>query len=175
MSERKHEVWMRGAVDGVDPWLQPVAHSLLQVKEEIETLAATVAPEEVWQRPGGAASIGFHIRHIAGALDRLYTYARGESLSPEQMTFLKAEGAEGEPLATLVPAALAGIDRGLAQVKATAVDTLPHERKVGRSGLPSTTLGLLFHGAEHALRHAGQAITTAKILRGQDQTDGVAV
>src|SRR6478609_10718046 len=140
MSERKQEVWMRGAVEGVNPWLQPVAHSLLQVKEEIESLAATVVPGEVWQRPGGAASIGFHIRHIAGALDRLFTYARGEALSAEQMAALKSEGAEGETLATLAPSALAGIDRGLAQVRATAAGTLHEPRKVGRSGLPSTTL-----------------------------------
>ena len=36
----------------------------------------------------------------------------------------------------------------------------------GRAGLPTTTLGLLFHAAEHSTRHAGQAISTAKILAG---------
>jgi len=150
MATTQPEVWMRGPVDGVDPSLQPVVHSLLQVREELEALAASVAPEHVWQRPGGAASIGFHVRHIGGALDRLYAYARGEGLSPEQLVALKAEGVEGEALSSIVDTTLAGI-------------------KVGRSGLPSTTLGLLFHGAEHSLRHAGQAITTAKILRGYAQ------
>jgi uncharacterized damage-inducible protein DinB len=43
---------------------------------------------------------------------------------------------------------------------------LAEDRKVGRAGLPSTVLGLLMHGAEHSTRHAGQAITTAIILRG---------
>lgn len=160
---------MRGPVDGVSAPLQPVVHSLLQVKEEIEGLAGAVPSEHVWQRPGGAASIGFHIRHIAGALDRLYSYARGEGLTPEQLTTLKAEGVEGESLTTLAAATLAGIDRAIAQVRATADAVLHEPRKVGRSGLPSTTIGLLFHGAEHSLRHAGQAITTAKILRGQTQ------
>ena len=47
------------------------------------------------------------------------------------------------------------------------VDSLTEERKVGRAGLPSTTLGLLFHVAEHATRHAGQALTTALILSGK--------
>jgi hypothetical protein len=37
---------------------------------------------------------------------------------------------------------------------------------VGRARLPSTVFGLLFHVAEHTQRHAGQAITTAKIVRG---------
>jgi len=162
-------VWMRGPVDGVDPSLQPVVHSLLQVREELEALAASVAPEHVWQRPGGAASIGFHVRHIGGALDRLYAYARGEGLSPEQLVALKAEGVEGEALSSIVDTTLAGIERAIDQVRATPAETLPEPRKVGRSGLPSTTLGLLFHGAEHSLRHAGQAITTAKILRGYAQ------
>jgi hypothetical protein len=38
-------------------------------------------------------------------------------------------------------------------------------RTVGRKMLPTTVLGLLFHGAEHSTRHAGQIITTAKIVR----------
>jgi len=37
---------------------------------------------------------------------------------------------------------------------------------VGRQRLPSTVLGLLYHAAEHATRHAGQAATTTTILRG---------
>ena len=37
-------------------------------------------------------------------------------------------------------------------------------REVGRARLPSTVLGLLFHGAEHTQRHVGQIITTAKIV-----------
>jgi uncharacterized damage-inducible protein DinB len=32
--------------------------------------------------------------------------------------------------------------------------------------LPSTTIGLLYHAAEHTVRHAGQVLTTAKILQG---------
>jgi hypothetical protein len=32
--------------------------------------------------------------------------------------------------------------------------------------LPSNVLGLLFHAAEHTQRHVGQAITTAKVVKG---------
>jgi uncharacterized damage-inducible protein DinB len=39
-------------------------------------------------------------------------------------------------------------------------------RLVGRAQLPSNVLGLLFHAAEHTMRHTGQVITTAKIVRG---------
>jgi hypothetical protein len=147
----------------------PVVHALVQVQEDLERLAAEVPSEHVWQRPGGAASIGFHVRHAAGAIDRLFTYARGEALSEAQRTFAGQEGEGGEPPASL-PAVVAAsrqlIERGLDQLRATSGLSLLDERKVGRAGLPSTVIGLLFHAAEHATRHVGQAITTAKILRG---------
>jgi hypothetical protein len=37
-------------------------------------------------------------------------------------------------------------------------------RGVGRRMLPSTVGGLLVHCAEHTQRHAGQAVTTAKVV-----------
>ncbi len=163
------EAWQRGPLPGFDPLLMPVVHSLVQVQEDLERLAAEVPPEHVWQRPGGAASIGFHVRHAAGAIDRLFTYARGEALSETQRAFAKLEGEGGEPPASL-PAVVAEsrllIERGFEQLRGTTGLSLLDERKVGRAGLPSTVIGLLFHAAEHATRHVGQAITTAKILRG---------
>jgi hypothetical protein len=97
----KPEAWLRGAVDGFEPLLMPVVHALLQVEEDLAGLLDRVPAEHVWLRPGGAASIGFHVRHTGGALDRLFTYARGESLSAEQKAFLQSEGIAGEPAATL--------------------------------------------------------------------------
>jgi hypothetical protein len=161
------EVWQRGPVPGFDPLLMPVAHALMQVQEDLHALAARVPPGHVWMQPGGAASIGFHVRHIGGSVDRLLTYARGEVLSDAQRASLKAESAatEARPsLQALVEETAAALDRALAQVRETPRAALLEEQKVGRAGLPSTTLGLLFHAAEHATRHAGQAFTTAKIL-----------
>ena len=80
------EVWLRGPVEGFEPLLMPAVHALLQAREDVEELAASVPDEHVWQRPGGAASIGFHLRHMGGALERLMTYARGETLSNTQKT-----------------------------------------------------------------------------------------
>jgi uncharacterized damage-inducible protein DinB len=163
------EAWQRGPVAGFAPLLMPVVHALLQVREDFDRLAATVPADRVWQRPGGAASIGFHVRHTAGALDRLFTYARGEALDDAQRAAAREEGAAGDPpaaLEALVADASLAIDRALDQLRATSADALLEERKVGRAGLPSNVLGLLFHAAEHATRHAGQAITTAKILAG---------
>jgi len=163
------EAWLRGPIDGIDPLLMPVAHALVQVREDVERLARDVPPDHAWQRPGGAASIGFHLRHLGGALDRLFTYARGEALSDTQRAAARSEEAPGDPPASLLAVASdvdAQIERAFAQLRATSPDALSVERRVGRAGLPSTVLGLLFHAAEHATRHAGQAITTARVLAG---------
>ena len=74
------EPWLRGSVEGFEPLVMPIVHALMQVREDLENLVASVPAEHVWQRPGGAASIGFHIRHLGGALDRLLTYARGDAI-----------------------------------------------------------------------------------------------
>jgi len=62
--------------------------------------------------------------------------------------------------------AMAAVDRGLTQLRRTDVERVFDERRVGRAGLPSTMLGLIVHAAEHSTRHMGQALTTARILRG---------
>ncbi|MGH8637538.1 MAG: DinB family protein, partial [Burkholderiales bacterium] len=85
------EVWLRGPIAGVPALLQPVAHSLLQCREELSAALAALTPEQIWTQPGGAASVGFHVRHAAGSLDRLFTYARGEALSPAQRAALAIE------------------------------------------------------------------------------------
>ena len=129
---------------------------------------AALPPEHVWARPGDAASIGFHLRHLAGSLDRLLTYARGDTLNAAQHAALSEEGRNWpeERAETLVQTAHDAIDRALAYVRTTPLCTLDEVRSVGRAGLPSTVLGLLFHAAEHAQRHSAQIITTLKIVTG---------
>ena len=163
------EVWLRGPVEGYAAELQPVVHALLQVREEVERHAADLTPEELWAQPGGAGSIGFHLRHIAGSLDRLLTYARGDALTPAQLLWLKAEAESGLPAATAdetVALAQAGIDRALEEVRGLDIATWLDARAVGRARLPTTVIGLVFHAAEHASRHAGQIATTRKVVRG---------
>ena len=147
----------------------PVAHALIQAREDLAELVGTSPTDRTWERPGNAASIGFHVRHLGGTVDRLFTYARGEPLSDAQKAALKAEATPGEPappLSVVVEETTALLERGLAQIRATTRDQLLDVRKVGRLELPSTVLGLLFHAAEHTTRHVGQAITTARILGG---------
>jgi len=163
------EAWLSGPLEGVPPYLMPLAHALVQADRDLEQ-AADLTPEEVWARPGGAASIGFHLMHIAGVLDRLLTYARGEELREEQVRAFRNEGQAGEPpvaAAKLIEDTRAAIARALDEVRATAPDSLLEPRAVGRKHLPSSVLGLLYHAAEHATRHTGQLITTATIVRGR--------
>ena len=158
---------MRGPIEGIPPLLMPVAHALIQARDELERMTSQIAPEHVWVRPGGAASIGFHVKHLGGALDRLFTYARGERLSDPQKEVFRTEAEPGDPpaaLADLVSAAAAQIDRALDQLRHTSEGQLLEHRGVGRAQLPSNVFGLLFHAAEHSTRHTGQLITTAKIL-----------
>jgi uncharacterized damage-inducible protein DinB len=164
------EAWLRGPIEGVDPTLMPVAHALLQAGEDLERAAADLSVDELWARPGGAASVGFHLKHIAGVTDRLLTYARGETLSDEQFRALRAEGDPGEPPATateLLRATLAALDEAMAQLSRTSPTTLFDAREVGRARLPTSVLGLLYHVGEHATRHTGQIITMTKVVRGE--------
>jgi uncharacterized damage-inducible protein DinB len=161
------EVWLRGPLPDVSPELMPVVHSLLQVREELEALAPLLSAEQLWARPGGVASIGFHVTHLAGSLDRLLTYARGEGLNDRQRAALEDEDNPAtirESPAVLFRLAQEAIDGAIEQVRATPVEALGESRRVGRAALPSTVRGLLFHAAEHAQRHAGQIVTTAKIV-----------
>jgi uncharacterized damage-inducible protein DinB len=162
------ESWLRGPLPNVDPLLMPAAHALMQASEDLERATADLEPEELVMRPGGAASAAFHLVHIAGSIDRLLTYARGEGLSDEQRTTAAAEAeraAAGGNLAALVVQAQQAIEIALARIRSTPAPTLLEPRAVGRARLPSTVLGLLFHVAEHTQRHVGQLIATAKAVR----------
>ena len=163
------EHWMRGPVDGVAPLLQPVEHALLQAQEDVPAVIEPLSTTDLWTRPTAAASAGFHVKHLAGALDRLLTYARGDALSPAQLAWLKAEAHAGDPpvdAAALVGITNDAIDRAMLQVRQTPEAGLLEPRFVGRQRLPSDVLGLLFHAAEHTTRHVGQLITTVKLIKG---------
>lgn len=162
------EYWLRGAVDGVPALLQPAAHALLQVVEDTEAATAGLDAEQILETPGGAASLAFHLMHVAGATDRLLAYARGERLNAEQRQALAAEAsvADSRPsVSELLEGLRRGVERALDQLRRTDPSTLTEARTVGRAALPSTVGGLLFHAAEHASRHAGQIVTTARLVR----------
>jgi uncharacterized damage-inducible protein DinB len=163
------EAWMRGPVEGIPPLLMPVPHALIGAREDVAAAIADLSADELWSRPGGAASAGFHAVHLAGSLDRLFTYARDEQLGAEQLQALAAENAPPDPPPSareVVGIVDVAVEKALAQLRATDPATLLEPRGVGRKRLPSNVLGLLFHAAEHTQRHVGQLVTTAKIVRG---------
>ena len=163
------EVWLRGPITGIPPLLMPVAHALLQAREDVLRAADGLSDDALWTRPGGAASAGFHMFHMAQSLDRLMSYARGETLTDSQRMALALEKS-GEIDAgsdDLIELVTTSVERALRQLRCTSETALAAERRIGRSLLPSTVLGVLFHAAEHTTRHAGQLITTVKVVTGR--------
>ena len=139
-----------------------VLFALQQVREDL----AAIEKDGMWREIPGIPALGFQFRHIAGSLDRLTTYLEGRELSEAQLAFLRAEnapGAAGEALH-------GGVEQALARAEDTLRGLAPQvygeARFVGRRRIPTTVIGLAIHIAEHTQRHCGQAITTAKVLRG---------
>jgi uncharacterized damage-inducible protein DinB len=163
----QQEVWLSGPVEGVSPILMPVAHALLQAVADIEKVIEDLTVEELWTKPNGAPSVGFHLLHIAGSVDRLLTYSLGESLTENQFAELAGEtkAADSASAQMLAANTIKRIQSALDALRSTPDEILLDKREVGREKLPSNVFGLLFHIAEHTQRHVGQAITTATIVR----------
>ncbi|WP_375444445.1 DinB family protein [uncultured Fibrella sp.] len=161
------EIWLRGPLPNVPALLQPAAHALLQVCLDAENALIDFPGTLLWERPAGLASVGFHLHHIAGVQDRMLTYARHEALSEAQFAYLKQEGKPGDgpqTVADLLAQLRTQTERTVTYLSTVDPGTLPDFRPVGRAGLPSTVGGLLFHAAEHSMRHVGQLLVTAKVL-----------
>ena len=166
MATERH-IWLSGPVYGIPPLLVPVAHSLLQAREDAARAVAGVQQDLLWKKPNNAAPAGFHLFHAAHALDRLMTYARGESLQEAQQ---RAIALERSPDLDVDPDFLIElldltIERALLQLRCTSESALLKGRMVGSARLPSNVLGLLYHASEHTTHHVGQLITTLKVVQ----------
>ena len=170
---RDTAVWQRGPIAGFAAEMQPVVHALMDVIEELEIHASGLTHEQLWARPHGVASVGFHLVHVAGSTDRLLTYARDERLSPAQKEALELE----QQLQEVVPIVDASapelviriqteLQRLIDTLRIVPLDKMQQPRFIGRARLETTMWGLIFHTAEQASRHAGQLVTTARIVRG---------
>jgi uncharacterized damage-inducible protein DinB len=167
-TQKLPEVWLRGPVENIPALLQPVAHALLQAREEVNACMQDFPDALLWIKPAGAASAGFHLQHLKGVLDRLFTYANGRLLNEEQLAALKSEGNPQETRATalqLVQAFNEQVDMALNELQQINEQRLTEPRGVGRAQLPSTVMGLLFHAAEHTMRHLGQLIVTVRVVK----------
>ena len=166
MSSQNSEVWLRGPLPHISSLLQPVAHALLQAREEVNILMIDFPDPLLWKQPAGAASVGFHLQHLSGVLDRLFAYANAQQLSEAQLKYLSLEGKEKNINSNeLVLLFNKQVDQAIEQIIKTDEATLLETRGVGRAQIPSTVTGLLFHAAEHTQRHVGQLLVTVRFVK----------
>lgn len=161
------EPWLRGTHTAVPPFVRAVLHALELAGEDLDLWCSPLNGRQLNLSLAGNASVAFHLRHIAGSLDRLLTYAEGRQLNEAQ---LRAKAEELEPAASareLLAGLHTALDESRRRVLALAGLAPETARAVGRQALPTTVAGLLVHVADHTQRHVGQAITTAKFVRAE--------
>ena len=156
------EPWLRGPLPGVHPLLAPILYSFQQAREDLARHTKLLTTEQIWDTPHGFGSVGFHLRHIAGSVDRLMTYLQNRALSRRQMAALGAEKEPGASREELLGALEHAFTQAEAVLRTLDPGQLTEPRTVGRKRLPTTVAGLLTHIAEHTQRHVGQAISAAK-------------
>ena len=161
------EVWMRVPISGLDPLLQPVAHAILQAREEVNLMMIDFPDELIWEKPAGVASVAFHLQHLSGVLDRLFTYANNQLLNEDQLELLGLESDDTQYLSVkgLLTRFNNQVNKALTQLKNIDEKTLLEPRGLGRKQIPTNVLGLIFHAAEHTQRHVGQLFVTLRILK----------
>jgi uncharacterized damage-inducible protein DinB len=158
------EPWLRGPLAGVHPVLAPVFFSFQQVREDLARHTSDLTEEQLW-RVTPAGVLGFHLKHLAGSVDRISTYLVGDQLNQEQLKFLSSESTAGESLKDLLALIDAQLSNSERKLFAVDPQQLYEPRGVGRQRLPSTVVGLIVHLAEHTQRHLGQIIVLSKLLR----------
>jgi hypothetical protein len=146
--------------------LAPLYRSFEMAREDLDRYTAALTEGLLWARPGGAAPVGFHIRHAGRSAERLMTYAVGGSLSAAQRDLLATELDPGEDRDALLRELNQRLDFAWSLALTLDPERLAESRGVGRLQLPTTVIGLVLHTAEHTQRHVGQAITTAHVLAG---------
>jgi uncharacterized damage-inducible protein DinB len=149
----------------VDTLLSPILYSFEQAYEDLAKHTEGLSVDRIWATPHGFGSLGFHLRHIAGSVQRLMTYVQGRQLSEAQMADIKTQHEPGATRDELLAGLRASFDNAAVVVRTIDPSTLAEPRQVGRKQLPTTVIGLLTHIAEHTQRHVGQAISAAKLAR----------
>jgi uncharacterized damage-inducible protein DinB len=154
------EPWLRNVQLDVHPALAAILFALQQVREDLQSITC----DDVWKPLPGIPSLGFHLTHIAGSLDRLTTYLQSGELTEDQLAFLRAEQRPGATREALVSACDAALERTEAMIRSLESQAFGEPRYIGRQRIPTTVIGLAIHIAEHTQRHCGQAITTSRLL-----------
>lgn len=166
MSESLPEPWLRGTLQDLHPLHSALLYSFQMAREDARRAVQGMTPDQIWSRPAGVASIGFHLRHIPGSVDRLLTYAFGGEISAEQLVYLKAESNPNGTAEDLLKELDHQLETAAEAILRISPEKMIEAREVGRKKLPTTVGGLLIHIAEHTQRHVGQLVTTAKVVKG---------
>lgn len=161
----REEPWLRGSLAGVHPLIAPTLHAYTQAREDLAHWSQGLTEEEIWMRPYGLAPVGYHLRHIAGSVERLTCYLRGEQLTTEQLSNIQREMEPGAGRSKLLAEVNEALDKSEQVIRALDPAALAEYRSVGRKQLPTTVIGLVVHLAEHTQRHVGELIVTTKIAR----------
>jgi uncharacterized damage-inducible protein DinB len=161
----QQEPWLRGTLTDLPAVPRAVVHALELAREDIDKWCGDLSDAELNARVSGIPSVAFQLKHIAGSIDRLLTYAEGSSLTLEQITAMKSEIDSVSSGKEMFAELRLAFERSVRRIRALAAVDLKEVRTVGRNQLPTSVGGLLVHVADHTQRHVGQAITTAKIVR----------
>jgi uncharacterized damage-inducible protein DinB len=161
---RLPEPWLRGSLTEVPAVLRGVLHALELAQEDAARWCSGLTAEQMNARPAGLPSVGFQLRHIAGTLDRLLTYAEDLQLNEEQLAYLAREGGTVSDAGALLHQFNGAIELAMGRLRSLRGTDLEAARCVGRKRLPTTVGGLLVHVADHTQRHVGQLVTTAKLV-----------
>lgn len=164
-SQPNIEPWMRGTHSEVPAAGRAVLHALDLALEDLRKWTDGLRDAEIQCHPFGLMPVAQHLRHIARSTDRILTYAEGNQLSDDQLKALKAEDRGEETLAALLDEVEASFRNAAERIRALAASDLNTPRTVGRKQLPTCLGGALIHVADHAQRHVGQVVTTAKVLK----------
>ena len=164
------EPWLRGTYGDVPAVARAVLHAFDLAMDDLMKWTDGITDMEIHTLPLELPPVAFHLRHIARSVDRLLTYAEGGQLSSEQLTRLKAEEVgpqhdERETLAALLNEVKSSLENAAGRVRVLANADMNTFRGVGRKQLPTSVGGALVHVADHTMRHVGQVVTTAKVLK----------
>jgi DinB superfamily len=165
MLDSSLEPWLRGPLAGVHPLLAPTLHAYTQAREDLTHWTDGFTDDEIWLRPDGLAPVGFQLRHIAGSIERLTVYLRGEQLTPGQIAAIHHEMDPGLGRSDLLRHVNEALNQSEKVIRALDPSILAEPRSVGRKQLPTTVIGLVVHLAEHTQRHVGELIITAKLSK----------
>jgi hypothetical protein len=156
---------MRGSIPGLHPVSSHLIRAAQQIREDAETALRDLTPAQIWSSPHGVTAPGFHARHLAGSTTRLLTYLAGHQLTDEQLAEIPREGKGQETAAELTAIISSALDRYDEAVRNLPPDAFGDAREIGRKRHPATAISIAIHIMEHAQRHIGGLIATAKLAR----------